>query len=98
VQDSLQGRITGALEQLSQVTNLLNDKPTHDLEQSTQLEDLLNDIIRQQNEIANGHETWAELQGDTAYTVQLGINETVTKEATSRCAQQTLSALQRGCD
>ena len=83
MQESLQHKITGALGQLSQATQILNE--TADYE-TTQLDDLLEDIIRQQNAIADKHEAWAEMNGDQSQTVRLGITSASRATATQRCA------------
>lgn len=83
VQETLQSRIAGALGQLSQATQILNE--SQDLEYTNQIDDLLEDIVRQQNDIADKHEAWADINGDISKTVRLGITEGVTKAATARC-------------
>jgi hypothetical protein len=92
VQETLQSRIHGALDQLSHATQVLND--TSGLDQTTQIEDLLEDIVRQQKEIATQHDVWAAEQlGDTSRTIKLGISEGVTKTASTRCASGQLLCL-----
>lgn len=85
LQESLQQKITGALGQLSRASELLSTQP--DLAGTTQLEDLLEEVIRQQNDIADKHEAWAEaVGGDATRTVRLpGITEGF-KAASHRCA------------
>lgn len=56
------------------------------MEQTEQMDELLEDIVRQQNEINAKHGALADIVGDKGDTVQLGIQEGVTRTAMLRCA------------
>lgn len=90
MQETLQSRINGALDQLAEATQILNDTP--DLDYTTQIDELLEDIVRQQNEIAEKHEAFNTLNGDTSRTLNLGIHQGVTRDATARCAHSRTRA------
>lgn len=94
LQESLQHKITGALGQLSQATQILNESADYE---TTALDGLLEDIIRQQNAIAHEHEAWAEMNGDLSQTVRLGITSGITQVATQRCALPTALCAAAAC-
>jgi hypothetical protein len=83
MQEAFQSRTASALRQLAQATQTLNG--SQDLEHTNQIDTLLEDIVRQQNDLAEKHEAWADLNGDISKTVQLGITEVISKAAPARC-------------
>jgi hypothetical protein len=91
LQENLQQQITGALGQLSRASQLLTSHP--ELAGTAQLDEMIEEVIRQQNEIADKHDAWADATGgDASRTMHLGIEQGMTKQVTQRCTSAVVLA------